>query len=63
MNILLEIYLMGYEGVCPPRWVRRLIAGSELHRAWLAGYMGVFYEDGLLRGGRALDEFWYRPLR
>lgn len=63
-DLLLSIYLKGYEGYRPPRWVRRLLAKTEIHHAWLAGYMHVFYdEDGRLRAGIALYEFRYQPLR
>lgn len=29
---------LGYRGKCPPRSVRKLCAGTALHRAWLSGH-------------------------
>jgi|694.fasta_scaffold00383_17 hypothetical protein len=46
----MRLYLAGYSGVCLPRWMRSILAGSEWHRAWLAGYMGL-YEEGDKRVG------------
>ena len=37
-----RIYLAGYSGWVMPRRLRKLIARSELHRAWLAGFLGIF---------------------
>ncbi|ATG38002.1 MAG: hypothetical protein HEP70_19955 [Rhodobiaceae bacterium] len=48
--IYFRAYLSGYSGRVLPRRVRRLIAGSELHRAWLLGYMGFFEQDGIKFG-------------
>jgi hypothetical protein len=44
-QILHNLYMKGYKGVLYPRWVRRLMARTELHRAWLSGYMGIFCEQ------------------
>lgn len=41
-----RLYLAGYSGWIMPRKLRRLIAGSEVHRAWLIGHLGFFDEDG-----------------
>lgn len=49
-RLLQGIYLAGYSGTCPPRWLRRLLAGSDWHRAWLLGQMGFFVEDGVAYG-------------
>lgn len=49
-RILHEIYLIGYSGRTLPRWMRRKIARTELHRAWLVGYLGWFTEDGIKYG-------------
>ncbi len=46
MNLEFRFYLAGYKGVCLPRWLRRIMAGNRMHRAWLEGYMGSFEEDG-----------------
>lgn len=48
--LLLRIYLHGYGGGCLPRWLRRRIGGTELHRAWLLGHMGFFEEAGVRYG-------------
>ena len=54
-----QIYLAGYEGHCPARWLRRLVAGTEMHRAWLSGYMGI-YTDSRRRGVCDREGFRYR---
>lgn len=36
-----RFFTAGYNGLLLPRPLRRLIARSKLHRAWLAGDMGV----------------------
>lgn len=42
-------YFIGYEQLFLPRSLRRLIAKSELHRAWLAGNQGnIGVTDGVL---------------
>lgn len=33
-----------------PRWLRRLAARSELHRAWLCGFNGCFEQHGVRYG-------------
>ena len=43
-RILHRVYLFGYVGSVVPRACRRIVAGSELHRAWLSGLMGIFYD-------------------
>ena len=53
----LNVYLVGYGGTCPPRWLRRRLACTELHRAWLAGFMGI-YTDSRPRG--VCDRATYR---
>lgn len=45
-----RVYMQGYYGHVYPRLVRRLFAGSVLHRAWLAGHMGVFKQEGRHHG-------------
>lgn len=49
-HILLRIYLAGYAGQVMPRWLRKLLAGSEIHRAWLMGFTGCFEENGVRYG-------------
>ncbi|WGS45766.1 hypothetical protein LFL97_23960 [Burkholderia sp. JSH-S8] len=58
MNLEFRFYLAGYKGVCLPRWLRRIMAGNRMHRAWLEGYMGSFEEDGRTHG--VLDREWYQ---
>ena len=40
-QILHHIYLEGWGGRYPPRWLRRVLAKTELHRAWLTGRFGI----------------------
>jgi len=49
-SIYLRAYLHGYARQPAPRWLRRSIARSEIHRAWLAGYLGFFESDGVASG-------------
>jgi len=49
-HFLHRIYLWGYSGRVTPRWFRRAIARSELHRAWLSGRDGFFCEHGIQYG-------------
>lgn len=44
-----RFYLLGYSGYLLPRSLRRLLARTKVHRAWLAGDMGIFPPDR--RGG------------
>ncbi len=43
-------YIAGYEGWIPPRLLRRAMARSRPHRAWLAGRLGYFEESGVSYG-------------
>ena len=43
-------YLHGYARKPVPRWLRRFIARSEIHRSWLAGWLGFFEQDGVAYG-------------
>lgn len=43
-------YLRGYARQPAPRWLRRLMGGSEIHRAWLSGWLGYFEQDGVSYG-------------
>ncbi|MHC0055814.1 hypothetical protein [Actibacterium sp. D379-3] len=49
-SIYLRAYLAGYTGRHIPRSIRRMFAGSTLHRAWLLGRMGFFEQDGVRYG-------------
>ncbi len=44
------VYLAGYGQWLMPKTVRRVIAGSQLHRAWLLGLLGFFREDDISYG-------------
>ena len=45
-----RLYVYGFYGGVPMRLARRLVAGSEFHRAWLAGHMGIYEQDGVRCG-------------
>lgn len=45
-----RIYLAGYGGWQMPRRLRKLIAGTEAHRAWLLGFTGCFEQGGIQYG-------------
>lgn len=60
-SIYHRVYLTGYSGAVMPRRLRRLIAGSELHRAWLIGYMGFFRENGIAYGPAHKYPAWTDP--
>lgn len=47
---LYRAYLAGHSGRVMPRQVRRILAGTELHRAWLLGSMGFFEQDEIRYG-------------
>lgn len=57
MSLAMRFYLLGYSGYLLPRMLRRLFARTTWHRAWLAGYAGVFEVEGHMAG--ALDRNWY----
>lgn len=45
-----RVYLWGYTGHTLPRWARRVVAGTDLHRAWFLGFHGFFEQDGTSYG-------------
>ncbi|EGP54343.1 hypothetical protein G3A56_28175 (plasmid) [Rhizobium oryzihabitans] len=49
-HIYLRAYLLGYDGKVMPRSLRKLLARSEIHNAWLLGFMGFFEQDGIRFG-------------
>lgn len=49
-HIYLRVYLLGYDGKVIPRSLRKLLARSEIHNAWLLGFMGFFEQDGIRFG-------------
>ncbi|MCZ4354154.1 hypothetical protein O4H61_16675 [Roseovarius aestuarii] len=48
--VLHRIYLFAYDGWEAPRWMRRRMARTDFHRAWLCGYHGWFEEAGVKYG-------------
>lgn len=56
-TILSQLYLLGYKQWMAPRAVRRLMAGTIVHRAWLAGNMGLYESEGEKYG--VCDRQWY----
>lgn len=48
--VLHRIYLHGYQRGRLPRWMRRIGARTELHRAWLSGFHGRFEQAGVSYG-------------
>lgn len=48
--ILHRIYLHGHSQKPLPRWLRRAAARSQMHRAWLSGFNGCFWEAGVRYG-------------
>ena len=49
-SIHMRAYLSGYAKQSAPRWMRRVIGKTEIHRAWLAGWLGFFEQDGVAYG-------------
>lgn len=58
-RFLLSIYLQGYQGRLFPRWIRRVFAGTEIHRAWLSGFLGLFREGESDRLSSVCDRATY----
>lgn len=48
--VLHRVYLFAYDGWEAPRWLRRRMARSALHRAWHCGFHGWFEEAGAKYG-------------
>ena len=44
------VYLLGYGGWYCPRSIRRIVARTEIHRAWFLGSTGHFSQDGIRFG-------------
>ncbi|HBN8007327.1 TPA: hypothetical protein L3645_006148 [Pseudomonas aeruginosa] len=53
-------YVQGYSGKVFPRAVRKVCAKSTLHRAWLAGHMGIFEQADMRFGVTSRSNFRYR---
>jgi|GEM_PF-7063268 len=49
-SVEFRFYLLGYSGRCISRQLRRVLAGTNLHRAWLSGHMGLYEQDGRKHG-------------
>ena len=45
-----RLFMAGYAGRTMPRWIRHIIAGSTLHRAWFLGQTRHFEEMGTRYG-------------
>jgi hypothetical protein len=45
-----RIYLAGYGGFALPRLLRRILAKTQIHRAWFLGFNGYFEQDGTKYG-------------
>jgi len=43
-NMADAAFLIGYFQVIPPRWSRKLLRRSRIHRSWLSGYTGAGFE-------------------
>ena len=48
--ILHRVYLLGYGGWHCPRSIRRMVARTEIHRAWFIWSTGHFSQDGIRFG-------------
>ena len=48
--VLHRVYLWGYTGHTLPRWARRVVAGSDFHRAWFLAFYGFFEQDSTSYG-------------
>jgi hypothetical protein len=46
----MRAYLRGYAKQPAPRWLRCLVARTEIHRAWLSDWLGSFEQDGVSYG-------------
>lgn len=42
---LMRVYLLGYSNDPVPRWIRALLARTELHRAWISGRRFVHFDE------------------
>ncbi|TKA94344.1 hypothetical protein FAZ78_22865 [Cereibacter changlensis] len=49
-QVYMRFYAAGHSRRVMPRRLRRLLARTGLHRAWLSGYLGCFWEDGIKYG-------------
>lgn len=50
------MFFLGYQQFAVARYVRKLIARSEWHRAWLSGYTGAGIMDVIERFNEFEDE-------
>lgn len=49
-KLLMRVFLHGHTHGEMPRWFRRAFARSDIHRAWLVGHDGCFWQDGMRFG-------------
>lgn len=61
-RLYMDLYLRGLHGWIMPRSLRRLIAGTACHRAWLMGHLGYFEQDGIAFGPANRYQDWLRDL-
>lgn len=59
-SIAFRCYMIGYTARLLPRIVRKLLSRTVFHRAWLAGHMGIFEQDGRQHGVYDRVGFQYR---
>jgi hypothetical protein len=52
-----RIYLLGYKQWLAPRWLRRTLCKTQVHRFWLAGNIGSFRENDEKYG--ICDRLWH----
>lgn len=51
--------MLGYNQWIAPRWLRKLVVGTEFHRSWLAGNIGVFTDIEDNQRKSVCDRLWY----
>ncbi|KPC02326.1 hypothetical protein QO021_28335 (plasmid) [Pseudomonas amygdali pv. lachrymans] len=59
-SIVFRFYMIGYAARLLPRVVRKVLSRTVFHRAWLAGHMGIFEQDGRQHGVADRVGFDYR---
>lgn len=58
--LLERFYFVGYQGLCLPRWLRRLTARHDLHYAWMRGYQAIYRQEGSDAWFGVCDRDWHR---
>jgi hypothetical protein len=59
-SLTFRFYLLGYKHFNFPRVLRKVLARTRWHRAWLAGHMGLYEQDGRHCGVCDRDSFVIR---